>query len=178
MAGFERFADLSLLLLIITPALWAILGYNEAYIGLVIVLMAISPIIYIYYLVKASVENADIHAYFYSAIYATLSILIGAGLGEISTTMRAAILSEGVVFALTIFLLGLKFSIKIHRVSRVSQLLSKPLILLVLAMGVFAISYVLTRILKLSYYVSSPIVALLMAIIPIVAYFGFYKGKF
>ena len=174
----KRFGDLSLLLLIITLAIWAILGYNEQYVVAVLILLALSPLLFIYYLLKLERENADIYAYFYSTIYTIVAILIGAGLGNLSVFTRTTILIEGIVFALAIFILGLRFSIKVHGITRITQLLSKPLMLLVLVVSIFIISYVLTRIAKLGYSVSSPIVSLLMIIIPIIAYFGFYRGKF
>jgi len=174
----KRLGDLSLLLLIITPAIWAVLEYNEQYVAVVLVLLALSPLMFIYYVFKLGGENADVYAYFYSIIYTIIVILIGAGLGNLCVSSRTTILIEGIMFALAVFVLGLKFSIRIHRITKVTQFLSKPLILLVLVISVFVISYVLTRIAKLGYTISSPIISLLMIIIPIIAYFGFYRGKF
>ncbi len=174
----KRLGDLSLLLLVITPALWAVLGYNEQYVAVVLVLLVLSPLMFIYYVFKMGGENADTYAYFYSAIYTIVVILIGAGLGNLDVSTRTAILVEGITFALAVFILGLKFSIRIHRITKVTQLLSKPLLLLVMVLSVFVVSYVLTKIAKLGYTISSPIISLLMIIIPIIAYFGFYRGKF
>ena len=178
MITFKRLGDLSLLLLIITPAIWAILGYNEQYVATVLVLLALSALLFIYYLLRVGRENADVYAYFYSIIYTIVTILIGAGVGDLSVFTRTTILVEGIVFALTMFLLGLKFSVKTHGITRITQLLSKPLLLLVLVVLVFIISYVLTKIARLGYSTSSLIVSLLMVVIPVVAYFGFYRGKF
>lgn len=177
MVALEKLGDLSLLLLIITPAIWAILGYNEQYVAVVLVLLALSPLIFIYYLFRLKRENTDVYAYFYSILYTVVAILIGAGLGNLSVFTRASILVEGIVFGLIIFFLGLRFSAKIHKI-KIIHVLSKPLLLLVLVISIFIVSYVLTRILKLGYSVSSPIISLLMIMVPIIAYFGFYRGKF
>lgn len=174
----RKSGDLSFLLLLLTSAIWAILGYNEQYIGIVITLLAISALLFIYYLFKLESENIDVYAYFYTVVYALVAILIGAGLGNLSASVRAVVIVEGIFFALTIFFIGLKLSAKIHGIAKLSRLFSKPLLLLVLVVSVFVISYVLAKIAKLEYSISSPIVALLMALIPIVAYFGFYRGKF